>query len=47
MTVNNLDFLYSNQDKPKEEEEMYQRAVKGYEKALIPDHTDILIAACI
>jgi hypothetical protein len=33
-TVNNLGILYWNQGKLKEAEEMYQRALKGYEEAL-------------
>ncbi|KAJ3575070.1 hypothetical protein NPX13_g4158 [Xylaria arbuscula] len=38
----NLGILYSNQGKLKEAEEMYQRALQGYEKALGPDHTSTL-----
>jgi tetratricopeptide (TPR) repeat protein len=34
-----LCYLYSNRDKLKEAEEMYQRTLTGYEKALGPDHT--------
>ncbi|RYP25684.1 hypothetical protein DL766_006952 [Monosporascus sp. MC13-8B] len=34
--------LYYNQGKLKEAEEMYQRALQGYEKALGPDHTSTL-----
>jgi tetratricopeptide (TPR) repeat protein len=32
--INNLGLLYANQGKLKEAEEMYQRALKGNEKAL-------------
>ncbi|KAJ5454982.1 hypothetical protein N7530_012751 [Penicillium desertorum] len=37
-----LGNLYRNQGKLKEAEEMYQRALVGYEKALGPDHTSTL-----
>ncbi|KAL2851636.1 hypothetical protein BJX68DRAFT_65137 [Aspergillus pseudodeflectus] len=37
-----LGNLYSDQGKPKEAEEMYRRALAGYEKALGPDHTSTL-----
>lgn len=37
-----LGNLYSDQGKLKEAEEMFQRALVGYEKALGPDHTSIL-----
>jgi tetratricopeptide (TPR) repeat protein len=37
-----LGNLYRDQDKLKEAEEVYQRALAGYEKALGPDHTSIL-----
>ncbi|KAJ6125876.1 hypothetical protein N7471_010369 [Penicillium samsonianum] len=37
-----LGDLYSDQGKLKEAEEMYQRALAGYEKALGPDHTSTL-----
>jgi tetratricopeptide (TPR) repeat protein len=37
-----LGILYSDQGKLKEAEEMYQRALAGYEKALGPDHTSTL-----
>ncbi|KAJ5036788.1 hypothetical protein NUH16_004667 [Penicillium rubens] len=37
-----LGDLYSDQSKLKEAEEMYQRALAGYEKALGPDHTSTL-----
>jgi tetratricopeptide (TPR) repeat protein len=37
-----LGYLYANQGKLKEAEEMYQRALKGYEKALGRDHTSTL-----
>jgi tetratricopeptide (TPR) repeat protein len=33
-TVNNLGFLYADQGKMDEAEEMYVRALQGYEKAL-------------
>ncbi|KAL4868980.1 hypothetical protein BDV12DRAFT_208861 [Aspergillus spectabilis] len=38
MRFHNLGILYKNQGKLKEAEEMYQRALAGYEKALGPDH---------
>lgn len=41
-TVNNLGLLYEDQGKLAEAEEMYQRALQGYEKALGPDHTSTL-----
>jgi tetratricopeptide (TPR) repeat protein len=44
MTVNNLGGLYRNQGKLKEAEEMYRRALAGYEKALGTDHTPTLNA---
>ena len=37
-----LGDLYSDQGRLKEAEEMYQRALKGKEKALGPDHTSTL-----
>jgi tetratricopeptide (TPR) repeat protein len=37
-----LGNLYSDQGKLKEAEEMYQRALVGYDKALGPDHTSTL-----
>lgn len=37
--LNNLGLLYSHQGKLKEAEEMYQRALAGYERALGPDHS--------
>ncbi|KAF7139716.1 hypothetical protein CNMCM5793_007554 [Aspergillus hiratsukae] len=37
-----LGNLYRNQGKLKEAEEMYQRALAGYDKALGPDHTSTL-----
>jgi tetratricopeptide (TPR) repeat protein len=40
--VNKLGFLYKHQGKLKEAEEMYQRALKGYEKALGSDHKSTL-----
>ena len=40
--MNNLGVLYSDQGKLKEAEEIYQRALAGYEKALGPDHTSTL-----
>ncbi|KMK63757.1 hypothetical protein Y699_09530 [Aspergillus fumigatus Z5] len=39
-----LGDLYSNQGKLKEAEEMYQRALAGFKKALGPDHTFTLSA---
>ncbi|RYO76931.1 hypothetical protein DL762_009601 [Monosporascus cannonballus] len=36
--VNNLGILYSDQGKPKEAEEMFQRAVQGYNAILGPNH---------
>ncbi|KAJ5472033.1 hypothetical protein N7539_008602 [Penicillium diatomitis] len=36
---NDLEYLYFDKGKLKEAEEMYQRALAGYEKALGPDHT--------
>ncbi|KXJ85413.1 Tetratricopeptide repeat-domain-containing protein, partial [Microdochium bolleyi] len=41
-TVNNLGILYRNQGKLDEAEKMYLRALRGYEKALGPDHTSTL-----
>ncbi|KAJ5729350.1 kinesin light chain [Penicillium malachiteum] len=41
-TVGNLGNVYKHQGKLKEAEEMYQRALAGYEKALSPDHTPTL-----
>ncbi|KAI3067511.1 hypothetical protein CBS147339_8466 [Penicillium roqueforti] len=38
-----LGDLYSDQGKLKEAEEMYQRALAGYEKALGPNHTSTLV----
>ncbi|KAH6974923.1 hypothetical protein EDB80DRAFT_881846 [Ilyonectria destructans] len=38
-----LGMLYSDQGKFKEAEEMYERALDGYEKALGPHHTSTLI----
>jgi tetratricopeptide (TPR) repeat protein len=40
--LHGLGVLYSNQGKLKAAEEMYQRALAGYEKALGPDHTSTL-----
>ncbi|KAJ6004603.1 hypothetical protein N7540_012972 [Penicillium herquei] len=40
--LDGLGNLYSDQGKLKEAEEMYQRALIGYEKALGPDHTSTL-----
>ncbi|KAK1948852.1 hypothetical protein LY78DRAFT_709072 [Colletotrichum sublineola] len=37
-----LGLLYSDQGRLKEAEAMYERALKGYEKALGPDHTSTL-----
>ena len=41
-TVNNLGLLYSDQGKSAEAEEMYKRALAGYEKALGKDHKSTL-----
>ncbi|KAF4772413.1 hypothetical protein HAV15_002034 [Penicillium sp. str.  len=41
--LHSLGNLYSNQSKLKEAEEMYQRALAGYENALGPDHTSTLM----
>jgi tetratricopeptide (TPR) repeat protein len=41
-SYHNLGALYSDQGKLKEAEEMYQRALKGYEKAWGPEHTSTL-----
>jgi tetratricopeptide (TPR) repeat protein len=38
----NLGILYADQGKLDEAEEMYQRALQGYEKAWGPDHTSTL-----
>jgi hypothetical protein len=38
-TVNNLANLYRDQGKPANAEQIYVRALAGYEKALGPDHT--------
>jgi tetratricopeptide (TPR) repeat protein len=40
----NLGYLYANQDKLAEAEQMYQRALQGYEKALGAEHTSTLLA---
>ena len=37
-TINNLGVLYADQGKHAEAEEMYQRALDGYEKAWSSDH---------
>ena len=37
-TVNNLGLLYADQGKMAEAEEMYMRALKGYEKIYDADH---------
>src|SRR5437764_15068417 len=37
-TVNNLGLLYKNQGKMVDAEEMYQRALRGYEKAVGNGH---------
>lgn len=37
--MNNLSVLYSDQEKLKEAEEIYQQALAGYKKALGLDHT--------
>jgi hypothetical protein len=37
-TVNNLGILYADQGKIVEAEEMYVRALRGYEKAVGKDH---------
>ncbi|KAJ5960513.1 uncharacterized protein N7479_007663 [Penicillium vulpinum] len=42
VTLHSLGKLYANQGKLKEAEEMYRRALAGYEKALGPDHTSTL-----
>jgi tetratricopeptide (TPR) repeat protein len=41
-TVNNLGNLYKNQGKMVEAEEMYMRALEGYEKAWGAEHTSTL-----
>ena len=41
-TVNNLGNLYYDQGKLDKAEQMYVRALAGYEKALGPDHTSTL-----
>src|SRR5436309_2913795 len=41
-TVNNLGILYASQGKLAEAEQMFLRALAGYEKALGPDHTSTL-----
>ena len=41
-TVNNLGLLYSDQGKLREAEDMFVRALAGYEKALGPEHTSTL-----
>ena len=38
----NLGHLYQGQDKLAEAEQMYQRALQGYEKALGAEHTSTL-----
>jgi tetratricopeptide (TPR) repeat protein len=38
----NLGFLYASQGKLAEAEQMYQRALRGYEKARGPEHTSTL-----
>jgi tetratricopeptide (TPR) repeat protein len=38
----NLGYLYANQGKLVEAEQMYQRALQGKEKAWGPDHTSTL-----
>lgn len=38
-TVNNHGILYSDREKLKEAEEIYQRALIGYEKILDPDQS--------
>jgi tetratricopeptide (TPR) repeat protein len=40
--VNNLGLLYANQGKLVEAQQMYQRALQGYEKALGPEHMSTL-----
>jgi tetratricopeptide (TPR) repeat protein len=42
-TINSLGNLYIKQGKLAEAEEMYLRALKGYEKALGPEHTSTLL----
>ena len=44
-TVNNLGILYNKQGKLAEAEQMYQRALQGYEKALGTDNTSTYIPA--
>ena len=41
-SFNNLGLLYNDQGKLKEAKEMYQRALKGKEKALGPEHTSTM-----
>ncbi|KAK6063795.1 NB-ARC and TPR domain-containing protein [Seiridium cupressi] len=40
--LNNLAILYSDQGKLQEAEEMYMRALRGYENAWGPDHASLL-----
>jgi hypothetical protein len=40
--VHNLGRLYANHDRLDKAEEMYERALEGFEKALRPDHTSTL-----
>ncbi|KAN0071275.1 HET domain containing protein [Elaphomyces granulatus] len=42
LALHNLGLLYTDQDKLVEAEKMYRRALRGYEKALGPDHTSTL-----
>jgi len=44
-TVNNLGALSSDQGRLKEAEEMYQRALKGYEKLRGRDHPNTMAVA--
>lgn len=38
VTINNLGLLYADQGKLSEAEEMYLRALEGYEKVLSTEH---------
>ena len=40
--INNLGILYADQGKLDKAEEMYERALQGFEEALEPDHTSTL-----
>jgi tetratricopeptide (TPR) repeat protein len=41
-TYFSLGYLFNNQSKPVEAEQMYERALRGYEKAWGPEHTSTL-----